>query len=159
EVRFVGGHPMAGSHKSGFEFASADLFIDGAYAIVPPTPPPATDSKQAVSVPAPTYPAAPPGRGGASRRIPSGSRPDGEAPDQSAAREVAEIARAIGSHPVFLTPEEHDAAVALGSHTPQLLATALAISAAETSNQNDIIGLAGPSFSEIIRLAASRWSV
>src|SRR5262249_33500266 len=77
EVRSVGAHPTAVTPKSGLDFAGAALFMDGAYAIVPPPPPPATDSKQAVSVPAPTSPAAPAGRVGASRRIPSGSRPDG----------------------------------------------------------------------------------
>jgi prephenate dehydrogenase len=32
-VRFVGGHPMAGSHKTGVEFAKADLFEGAPYAI------------------------------------------------------------------------------------------------------------------------------
>ncbi|HXG92444.1 MAG TPA: prephenate dehydrogenase/arogenate dehydrogenase family protein [Blastocatellia bacterium] len=34
ETGFVGGHPMAGSHNTGFEFASADLFRGAPYAIV-----------------------------------------------------------------------------------------------------------------------------
>jgi prephenate dehydrogenase len=34
EVHFVGGHPMAGSHRAGIEFARADLFEDAPYAIV-----------------------------------------------------------------------------------------------------------------------------
>jgi len=33
-VRFVGGHPMAGRHESGAEFASADLFRGAPYAVV-----------------------------------------------------------------------------------------------------------------------------
>jgi prephenate dehydrogenase len=33
-VKFVGGHPMAGSHKVGVEFANADLFKKAPYAIV-----------------------------------------------------------------------------------------------------------------------------
>jgi prephenate dehydrogenase len=33
-VGFVGGHPMAGSHKRGVEFASAGLFIDAPYVII-----------------------------------------------------------------------------------------------------------------------------
>ena len=34
EVQFVGGHPMAGSHKTGVEFASPDLFYGAPYAVV-----------------------------------------------------------------------------------------------------------------------------
>jgi len=34
EVHFVGGHPMAGSHKRGVEFASHDLFDGAPYAVV-----------------------------------------------------------------------------------------------------------------------------
>ena len=34
EVHFVGGHPMAGSHRAGIEFARADLFEEAPYALV-----------------------------------------------------------------------------------------------------------------------------
>jgi prephenate dehydrogenase len=34
-VHFIGGHPMAGSHKRGIYHADADLFCDAPYAIVP----------------------------------------------------------------------------------------------------------------------------
>jgi prephenate dehydrogenase len=129
EVHFVGGHPMAGSHNSGFEFATPDLFIGAPYAIVP------------LGAPAPLG------------RIPSSGG------SLDAVQEVAQIATALGSKPIFLSAAEHDAAVALASHTPQLIATALAIAAAESENQKHLIDLAGPGFSDIIRLAASRWSV
>jgi prephenate dehydrogenase len=129
EVHFVGGHPMAGSHNSGFEFATPDLFIGAPYAIVP------------LGAPAPLG------------RIPSSGG------SLDAVQEVAQIATALGSKPIFLSAAEHDAAVALASHTPQLIATALAITAAESENQKHLIELAGPGFSDIIRLAASRWSV
>ena len=33
-VRFVGGHPMAGSHRAGIEFARADLFERAPYAVM-----------------------------------------------------------------------------------------------------------------------------
>jgi prephenate dehydrogenase len=35
DVHFIGGHPVAGSHRSGIEFASADIFRDAPYAVVP----------------------------------------------------------------------------------------------------------------------------
>ncbi|HEX5733110.1 MAG TPA: prephenate dehydrogenase/arogenate dehydrogenase family protein [Blastocatellia bacterium] len=34
EVHFIGGHPMAGSHRTGIEWASADLFLNAPYAVV-----------------------------------------------------------------------------------------------------------------------------
>jgi prephenate dehydrogenase len=34
DVHFVGGHPMAGSHKTGVEFASARLFCGAPYAVI-----------------------------------------------------------------------------------------------------------------------------
>src|ERR1700704_2226291 len=34
EIRFIGGHPMAGSERAGVEFADANLFQGAAYALV-----------------------------------------------------------------------------------------------------------------------------
>lgn len=34
EIYFIGGHPMAGSHRTGIEHASADIFKDAPYAVV-----------------------------------------------------------------------------------------------------------------------------
>ena len=34
EVYFIGGHPMAGSHRTGIESASADIFLNAPYAVV-----------------------------------------------------------------------------------------------------------------------------
>ena len=34
---FVGGHPMAGSHHSGFKYSRADLFVGAPMVLVPPT--------------------------------------------------------------------------------------------------------------------------
>jgi prephenate dehydrogenase len=54
----------------------------------------------------------------------------------------------------MLTAEEHDRAVARLSHAPQLLATALACRVNEAD-----LRLAGGGFTEMARLAGSRWSV
>ena len=37
-VRFLGGHPMAGTHNSGFKYARADLYHGAPMVIVPPNP-------------------------------------------------------------------------------------------------------------------------
>lgn len=75
-----------------------------------------------------------------------------------AIRIIEEVVRSIGAIPVELTAEEHDRAVARVSHAPQLLATALACVVARRRNDADL-RLAGNGFSEMVRLAASRWSV
>jgi prephenate dehydrogenase len=114
-VSFVGGHPMAGSHNAGVEYAEAELFRDAPYALV-------VDDSSDASI--------------------------------DAASSVADLVRAIGGRPLTLTAEEHDRAVARLSHAPQLLATTLARIAGKSD-----LRLAGSGLSEILRLAASRWSV
>jgi prephenate dehydrogenase len=117
-VSFVGGHPMAGSHRSGLASADPDLFQGAPYAVVPA----------------------------------GKSSPD-------AVDRVTEMATALGGRPEILGPAEHDHMMALISHVPQLLSTALALSAASGNDADRLNRLAGKGFSDSIRLAASQWSV
>ena len=112
-VAFVGGHPLAGSERGGFEAARGDLFAGAAWALV--------------------------GKGQARRR-------------------VAALVRELGARPVFCAAEEHDRAVALTSHLPQLLATAVA---AELESRGEALAaeLVGPAGRAFLRLAASPWEV
>ncbi len=36
EITFIGGHPMAGSQKTGIKYANPDLFVDSVYLLTPP---------------------------------------------------------------------------------------------------------------------------
>ncbi|MGH9761103.1 MAG: prephenate dehydrogenase, partial [Blastocatellia bacterium] len=116
-VTFVGGHPMAGSHEVGLEFARADLFNGAPYAVVPT-----------------------------------------ERSSEDGIRTIQELALAIGAHPVVMDAAEHDRAVALVSHAPQLVSSALALAVLKNGGAKAAT-VAGPGFSSSIRLAASRWSV
>lgn len=71
---------------------------------------------------------------------------------------VAQLVRSIGATPIPLTAEEHDRITARISHTPQMLATALALAMAKTG-EAQTAALAGSGFVEMTRLAESRWSV
>jgi prephenate dehydrogenase len=64
---------------------------------------------------------------------------------------VDELIRACGANPVLVTAEEHDAAVALTSHLPQVLSTALFASLADIP---DVARFAGGGLRSF-RLAAS----
>lgn len=108
---FVGGHPMAGSERSGVDAARADLFEGATYFLV--------------------------------------------ASECEERDRVAEAVLGLGATPAIVEADEHDRRVALGSHLPQLVATALASVLA-----NEIESPAGGAgLDDMTRLAASSWSV
>jgi prephenate dehydrogenase len=73
---------------------------------------------------------------------------------EAARRRVEAWVRLAGAEPVVLSPERHDAIVALTSHLPQLLSTALA---AEIAELDDPLAerLLGPGGKSFLRLAES----
>jgi len=62
----------------------------------------------------------------------------------------------IGARLVFLTPEEHDRLVAVTSHLPQLISTALA---AVIGAQTEAEKVAGPAAMDLTRLALSPYDI
>jgi prephenate dehydrogenase len=76
-----------------------------------------------------------------------------------AVAEVGRLAEWCGAVPVVLPGEEHDAAVALVSHLPQLVSTALAAQLDAAPQPGQVAGrpseLAGPALQEMTRIAAS----
>lgn len=118
--RFIGGHPVAGSHLSGIENARADLFTDRPYILV-------TDEAG-----------------------------DESAPALAALKETLEL---IGAHIYFMRADEHDRALALVSHLPQLISSALAVTVAEQTDHRRLSELTGAGYNDMTRLAASSWSV
>jgi len=72
---------------------------------------------------------------------------------------VHELAVACGALPVEMTPQEHDAAVALVSHVPQLLATSMASELTEAPAE--YVQIAGQGLVDVTRIAGSNpamWS-
>jgi len=106
-----GGHPMAGSERSGPGAASAELFVGRSWAVCP--------------------------SGQTSAR---------------ALRGVRELAESLGATTVTLSAAEHDQAVALVSHLPQVAASAVA---ALLPGARYVSELAGPGLSDTTRIAAS----
>jgi prephenate dehydrogenase len=73
-----------------------------------------------------------------------------------AAREFVQWLERIGAEPRVMTPEEHDRTVALSSHLPQMLSTALAASLEEKPG---VERAAGPGLVDMTRLALSGWDI
>jgi prephenate dehydrogenase len=84
------------------------------------------------------------------------------AASETAVSSVVDLVRAIGAYPVRITASDHDHVVAAVSHVPQLLSTALALAVLESPRFGSINGgldLASSGFADMVRLAASRWSM
>ena len=84
-----------------------------------------------------------------------GSRAELETP---AAREFVGWIERIGAVLLMLTPEDHDRVVALTSHLPQLLSTALAATLAERVWPENLRA-AGPGLADMTRLAGSSYDL
>ena len=117
--RFVGGHPVAGSHLGGAAHAREDLFEGAPYVLAEPE----------------------------------------DAGDAGAANALAETLGLLGARVRVMSPGEHDRAMALVSHLPQLVSCALASAIERRADSDELAGLSGAGYRDTTRLAASPWGV
>ena len=131
---FLGGHPMAGRELSGMANATADLFKETTYALI------GNNSSSAV-ISGETE------KSSASQRDPR-------------VNAFVKIIEKIGARPLWLGAQQHDYAVGLVSHLPQLAAVALGSFLYDRLDENGLpITLAGPGLRDSLRLAGSPYSV
>jgi len=132
EPLFLGGHPMAGKEVSGIANADADLFRGNAYALI------ADEEKNPASAAEPESP---------------------DSPRDPRISAFVKILEKIGARPFWLDAEQHDNAVALASHLPQLAAIALGSFLYDRLDENGLpITLAGPGLRDSLRLAGSPYN-
>lgn len=79
--------------------------------------------------------------------------------DPAALAAVAETLAGLGARVRVVTAREHDRALALTSHLPQLLSGALASAAEDGLEADALRALSGPGYRDMTRLAASDWRV
>jgi prephenate dehydrogenase len=133
---FLGGHPMAGRELSGFAHADADLFRAHTYALITPAPAGAGLQPRSSSSSADAVPEMDP-------RISA----------------FMKILEKLGARPLWIGAQQHDYAVGLASHLPQLAAVALAGFLYDRLDENGLpITLAGPGLRDSLRLAGSPYS-
>jgi prephenate dehydrogenase len=146
---FLGGHPMAGKESSGIANADANLFRDTTYALIGES---STNVDDAV---APDLsPGGEPAPSPHARRTPLGASKE----DPRVAAFLKIIGK-IGARPLWLGAQQHDYAVGLASHLPQLAAIALASFLYDHLDENGLpIALAGPGLRDSLRLAGSPYS-
>ncbi|MGH9788709.1 MAG: prephenate dehydrogenase, partial [Candidatus Acidiferrales bacterium] len=135
-VQFLGGHPMAGREVGGIENADADLFVGAKYTLVKE----AEEAEEAKE-----------------EKI---YRRDAETAEEGAEKEFLEWIGKLEAEPVWMDAETHDWAVALVSHLPQLVSTALASAVWDETDEDGLpLALAGTGFRDVARLAGSPYDV
>jgi prephenate dehydrogenase len=149
EKFFLGGHPMAGKESSGIANADANLFRDTTYALIG-----GSLSKVDAEVASEASPGGEPDPSTRGSRTPTGALKE----DPRVAAFLKIIGK-IGARPLWLGAQQHDYAVGLASHLPQLAAVALASFLYDHLDENGLpIALAGPGLRDSLRLAGSPYS-
>ena len=85
--------------------------------------------------------------------------PGGTLPDTMIIGEFVRWLEAIGARVSAMPPDHHDRIVARTSHLPQLISTALAASMADSLDQRDSRGMAGPALRDMTRLGESSFEI
>jgi len=130
---FLGGHPMAGREFGGIAHADADLFRNAPYALI---------GEKA--------------RGDSSQ----GEREQVQADRDPRVAAFLKLLEKIGARPLWLGAQQHDYAVGLASHLPQLAAVALGSFLYDHLDENGLpITVAGPGLRDSLRLAGSPYSM
>jgi prephenate dehydrogenase len=144
---FLAGHPMAGRELSGLAHADAELFRGTTYALVRES----SDSLAAESSDSAVV------AGLETRAFSPAKEPNSSRDPRVAA--FLRLLKKIGAQPLWLGAQQHDYAVGLVSHLPQLAAVALASFLYDRLDENGLpITLAGPGLRDSLRLAGSPYS-
>jgi prephenate dehydrogenase len=142
---FLPGHPMAGREHAGIAHADADLFQNAPYALIADLPNEGWASRESKKT-------------ASEIEIELNAQPDRGATLRQDVRVDAflKLLKKIGARPLWLGAQQHDYAVGLASHLPQLVAVALASFLYDRLDENGLpITVAGPGLRDTLRLAGS----
>jgi prephenate dehydrogenase len=143
---FLGGHPMAGKESAGIANADANLFRETTYALIG-EPARSLDDETTFGLDVPAEGGVP---------SPGARRTAAELSADPRVAALLKIVTKIGARPLWLGAQQHDYAVGLSSHLPQLAAVALASFLYDHLDENGLpIALAGPGLRDSLRLAGS----
>ncbi|MCC3145247.1 prephenate dehydrogenase [Halanaerobium sp. Z-7514] len=131
--RFIGGHPMAGSHNSGIDWHQADLFIDAPFILTPMLEAPALETELCTQ------------KEGILKALSSREKED--------LKVLEEIIEKIGAKSYLMSAEAHDHKTAFVSHLPHLLSSGLVNLIEQQQNKGDFLELSGSGFKDMTRIA------
>lgn len=127
---FIGGHPMAGSHKSGLDWHQADLFKNAPFIITPWI------------------------QAGKSS-LPLNQALKDSGIEAELLNQLQELIEKIGARVHIISAEEHDRCTAYLSHLPHLLSSALVNLSSEKEFADEFLELSGSGYRDMTRIAGS----
>ncbi len=129
---FVGAHPMAGSERSGYAAARADLF-QGADVWISPCGPAGAE------------------------RGPGAAKENADA-RAGAVQRASQFWQVLGARPRIVAAEDHDRLMTWASHLPQLVASALATTLADAGISPTTLGPGGRDATRIAGSGSRMWT-
>lgn len=84
---------------------------------------------------------------------------DGDAEQKPAHTALRELLEMLGARVTSMTAAEHDRVMALVSHLPQIVSSAMATVNQEQPDADTLLSLAGSGYRDMTRLASSPWSM
>lgn len=127
---FIGGHPMAGSHKSGLDWHQADLFKEAPFILTPWI----SESKSLLSLKE------------ALKAVNV---------DEKLLQQLSKLIESLGARVHIISAEEHDRCTAYLSHLPHLLSSALVNLSLRNDFDSDFLELSGSGYRDMTRVAGS----
>ena len=127
---FIGGHPMAGSHKSGLDWHQVDLFQDAPFILTPWL----NENRS---------------------HLPLKEALSDLTVDQQLLQQLKELIKNIGAKVHVISAEEHDRCTAYLSHLPHLLSSALVNLSSSQNFESSFLELSGSGYRDMTRIAGS----
>lgn len=84
---------------------------------------------------------------------------DGDLEQKHAHTRLKETLDLLGARVVYMTAAEHDRVMALISHLPQIVSSALAAVTSDQPDADALVSLSGSGYRDMTRLASSSWSM
>ena len=131
---FIGGHPMAGSHKSGIEWHKADLFKGAPFILTPWLEEAKAETKKNNDYKADQF------KGDNKRKN---------------IEQLKKLIRGIGTETKKKKKEEHERCTAYLSHLPHLLSSALVNLSEKKEFKEEFLKLSGSGYRDMTRIAGS----
>lgn len=156
---FIGGHPMAGSHKSGIDWRDSELFKDAPFILTPWLDEKQQDEEENLLKDSSLYDVlktfSKSRMGSAEKLQQNEARLKKLVQKNELLQQLKELVGKIGARVHIISAAEHDRCTAYLSHLPHLLSSALVNLSQQQNLKGEFFELSGSGYRDMTRIAGS----